>query len=107
MSVMMTVAETGDPVRVQYIGVIVSTFIPIVVGIVTKAVTNAGLKAIVLAFLTGLTAFLTEWAKAGDDFKTSTALLTWAVGWAIAVATHYGFWKPTGITAKAQSIGNR
>lgn len=103
---MFLVADNGEAVQVQYLGVVISVFLPIVVALITKVTTSGGLKAILLAFLTGLSGFLTEWGYSGDDFNWKTALVTWGTGWAIAVATHYGLWKPTQITAAAQSKGN-
>ena len=107
MSMMLAVAETGDPIRVQYISLLVGVGLPLLVGLVTKASTSPGLKAILLAALAALSGFLNEWAASEDDFMWSTALVTALATFLVAVGSHFGLLKPTGLTAKAQGVGNR
>jgi hypothetical protein len=40
-----------------------------------------------------------------DHFDWKTYALNVTVGFAVAVASHYGLWKPTGISGVAGSIG--
>lgn len=84
----------------------IGTVLPILVGLVTKEVTSAGTKAVLLAALSALTAFLTQWLdavnSANADWDWGTALLTCLATWITAVAIHFGFWKPTGGTDAAQ-----
>lgn len=104
---LLAVAESGDPVRLQWISLIVGTVLPVAVGVVTKSTTSAGLKAILLAAFSCASGFLSEWGEAGDGFMWSTALFTWGATFVTAVAMHFGVWKPTGVAAKAQEVGNR
>lgn len=107
MDVVLAVAETGDPVRVQLWSLLVGVVLPLLVGVVTKEVTSAGLKAILLAAFAAVSGFVSEMLAAGDDFHLSTALITWAGTFLVAVGSHFGFWKPTGVTASAQKVGVR
>lgn len=107
MDLMLAVAETGDPVRVQLWSLLVGTVLPIAVGIVTKSSTSAGLKAILLALFAAVSGFLTELIQSGDSFSWETALITWLATFMVSVALHFGVWKPTGVAAGAQGVGNR
>jgi len=98
---------TDEVVNFQpnWIGLLIGVFLPIAVGLVTKVVTNASAKAALLLFFTFLNGFLAEYVDAqasGASYHLSTALYTWAGGFVIAVATHFGFWKPVGASAWAQ-----
>lgn len=90
----------------QLIGLLVSTVLPLLVGLVTKVTTDSGTKAILLAALAMVTQLLTELGDAlqhGTTYNLGTALVLGLAGFLIAVGIHYGFWKPTGVTAKAQA----
>ena len=86
-------------------GVLIGVVLPIAVGLVTKAVTNPSAKATLLMLLTAINGFLTEFIAAqasGTNYDVSTALYTWVGSFVVAVAVHFGFWKPAGTTAWAQ-----
>lgn len=86
-------------------GLVVGIILPILVGLVTKTVTNAGAKAALLMFLTAVNGLLSEYIRVlaqGGSYDWSTALYTWGGSFAIAVAVHFGFYKPVGTTAWAQ-----
>lgn len=87
---------------VQVASLLVGVFIPILVGLVTKRVTAASTKALLLAGLSAVSGFFTEYINSAN-FHWQQALLTTIVTFVIAVATHYGLWVPTGVTAKAQA----
>ena len=81
--------------------------IPALVGLVTKEVTSSGAKAVLLALLTGVSGFLSEWLVAlnsNRNFDWQTGAFTWLVTFVVAVASHYGLLKPTGVSAKAQAF---
>lgn len=80
----------------------IGTVLPIIVGLVTTRVTNAGAKAVLLALLAAVAGFGTEYVGDPAHFIWTTALLNWLNTFMIAVATHYGLWKPTGVASKAQ-----
>jgi hypothetical protein len=107
MSMMLAVAETGDPVRVQLWSLLVGVVLPIAVALATKVTTSASTKAVALALLSAISGFLTEMLDSGDSFQWSTALITWAATFIVAVAVHFGLWKPTGVSGGAQKVGVR
>ncbi|KPC96253.1 hypothetical protein ADL27_04640, partial [Streptomyces sp. NRRL F-6602] len=61
--------------------------------------------------LLGLTAangFLVELAGPhGDDYSVGSALILWAVSFGTGVLAHFGLWKPTGVSTKAQEVGSK
>lgn len=92
----------------QFLGLLVAVVLPLLVGLVTTQQMGSGVKAVLLAFLAALTGFLTELLEAvnsGEVFSLQAALMTWLAAFLVAVGTHYGLWKPTGVTAKAQATG--
>jgi hypothetical protein len=77
---------------------LVNTVLPILVGLVTTRMTGSRAQAVLLALLTAITGFVSEWLEAGlDAFDLKSALFTWITGFVVAVATHYGLWRPTGV----------
>ena len=96
---------TLDPLLV--IQMLVSTVLPLLVGLVTKTVTRSGVKAILLAGLALITSLLTELGQAlsnGVPYDLGQGLLLAIPTFLIAVGLHYGLWKPTGASAKAQAL---
>lgn len=87
---------------------VLTIVLPILVGLVTTRVTSSGKKAMLLAGLTLVTSVVAGFADAvskGVVFDLGNALLLAIPAFAISVSAHYGLWKPTGIAAKAQSVG--
>jgi hypothetical protein len=80
--------------------IIVPVVLPLLVGLVTTRETNAGRKAVLLAVL----AAVASW-QSGRSFDLWAALLLVVPTFVIAVATHYGIWKPTGASALVQAVG--
>lgn len=91
-----------DLSRAEVIGLLVTVVLPILVGLVTTRVTSAGVKATLLLALTAATGFLVELGNAGPDYNVANGVFYAVVGFVIAVAMHFGFLKPTGISGKAQ-----
>ncbi len=90
------------------IGVLISTVLPLLVGLVTKRVTHAGKKAILLAVLSAANGLLTELAAsiaAGTAYDIGVGGLTALTGFLVAVGLHYGIYKPTGLSETLQDIG--
>lgn len=83
----------------------ISALAPIVVGLITKSSTPSGIKAAALAGIAiaiGVgNGFLNT--PAGTVWEWKTAVIGAGVAWVLAVATHYGLYKPTGVTAKIQA----
>lgn len=90
----------------QVLSLLVGIILPILVGIVTKTTTHAGAKAVLLALLSAVSGLLSEYMAGGDGFNWATAAITWLGTFLVAVATHFGFWKPTGISGAVQNIGS-
>ena len=91
------------------VGLIVSTILPLLVGLVTKTVTNGSVKAVLLAALSAVTGFGTELAAAinsGATYNAGTGLVLALIAFLVAVGLHYGLWKPTGASAAAQNVGS-
>jgi hypothetical protein len=89
------------------LGLLVSTVLPIIVGLVTTRVTHSGVKAVLLAVLAAVTGLLTELlaaVNAGTAYDLGTGLVLALTAFLIAVAMHYGLWKPTTVSAKAQDM---
>lgn len=89
------------------IGLIVSTVLPILVGLVTTRVTDGGIKAVLLALLAALTGLGTEGLAAiqsGTTWDLGTALVLALTAFLVGVAMHYGLWKPVHVTEKVQNV---
>lgn len=85
-----------------------STLLPLLVGLVTTRETNPGRKAVYLAALSVVISLVTEIAsalQAGVVYNLGTALVAAVVTFTIAVGTHYGLWKHTGLPGKLQDVG--
>ena len=92
----------------QWLNLLVAFVLPILVGLVTTKVTSPGTKALLLATLSlvaGLGAELLAAVNAGVTYDLSQGLFSGAATFLVAVASHYGLWKPTGASSAAQSVG--
>lgn len=93
----------------QLLNLLLSVGFPVLVGLVTKTVTSSSWKAVLLATVSlasGFVSALLAAVLAGVPFDLVSALLTGLAAWLIAIATHFGFWRPTGVTAAVQAIGS-
>ncbi|QWS69692.1 membrane protein [Microbacterium phage WilliamStrong] len=100
----MDIEFTLDPALI--IGLLVSTVLPLLVGLVTTRVTHGGVKAVLLAGLALVTSLLTELGVAianGVQYDLGRGLLLAIPTFLIAVGMHYGLWKPVGAATAAQS----
>jgi uncharacterized membrane protein YjjB (DUF3815 family) len=89
--------------QAYWLGLLVSVVLPVLVGLVTTRVTNAGVKAVLLLALSTATGFVTEYAGPHDaGYSVGTAAVLALVSFATGVLSHFGFWKPVGVSAKAQ-----
>lgn len=85
--------------------ILVQVVLPLVVAVATKANASAGVKAVTLLALTSVTQFVSSWIDNFDKFDWKFYALNVLVGFVIAVATHYGLWKPTGSADAASRLG--
>lgn len=94
---------------VAFLTLLVTVLLPVLVGLVTKAATSGGVKAVLLAVLSAVTGVASALIQA-NDADVSVDLYPLALAavsvFVIAVATHYGLWKPTLVSAKVQAIGS-
>lgn len=88
--------------RAYWLGLLVSVILPVLVGLVTTRVTSAGIKAVLLLALSVLNGLLVEVANPGPGFDFGTAAILALVAFATGVLAHFGLWKPTGLSGKAQ-----
>lgn len=101
-------AFSVDPALV--VQMVLAVFLPILVGLVTTTVTSGGRKAWLLAALTLATSVLTELGRvldSGGTFDLGLVILAAIPAFAISVATHYGLWKPTGVSVAVQQVGKK
>lgn len=97
---------TADLDKAYWIGLLISVVLPVLVGLVTKRVTHAGVKAVLLLALSTLNGFLVEFAHPGPGYDFGTAVVLTLVAFGTGVLAHFGLWKPTGVSTKAQeSLG--
>jgi len=91
----------------QMVTLLVTVIAPLIVGLLTKASWSANLKAILLLGISAAIGVAQGFlaAPAGTTWAWQVAVVNGVIAWVIAVATHYGLWKPTGITAKVVAIG--
>lgn len=85
-----------------WLGLAISVALPVLVGLVTTRVTHAGTKAVLLLALTALNGFLIELQAGGAGYDLGSAVVLTLVSFGTAVLSHFGLWKPTGVSGKAQ-----
>ncbi|MBB4985046.1 hypothetical protein [Streptomyces nymphaeiformis] len=93
---------TVDLDRAYWLGLLISVVLPVLVGLVTTRVTHAGVKAVLLLALSTLNGFLVELAAPGPGWHAGTAAVLALVSFATGILAHFGLWKPTGVSGKAQ-----
>jgi predicted Na+-dependent transporter len=91
-----------DISKAQIIGLLVTLVLPVAVGLVATRVTSAAAKAVLLLLLTAANGFLVELGSAGSGYNVANGVFYAVTGFVTAVAVHFGFLKPTGISGKAQ-----
>jgi hypothetical protein len=88
--------------KAYWLGLLVSVVLPVLVGLVTTRVTGAGFKAVLLLALSVVNGFVVEYAAGGAGYDAGTAAVLAAVAFGTGVLAHFGLWKPTGVSGKAQ-----
>lgn len=90
---------------VAFLTLCVTVLLPVLVGLVTKQSTSSGIKAVLLAILSAITGVASALIQA-NNADVSVDLYPLAISavsvFVIAVAAHYGLWKPTSVSEKAQ-----
>lgn len=86
-----------------WLGLLTSVVLPVLVGLVTTRVTSAGLKAVLLLALSTASGFVVEYAGPHDaGYSVGTAAVLALVSFGTGVLSHFGFWKPVGVSGRAQ-----
>lgn len=91
---------------VAFLTLLVTVLLPVMVGLVTKVSTSSSVKALLLAVLsavTGVASALIQANEAGRSVDLYPLVLSAVSVFVVAVATHYGLWKPTEVSAAAQN----
>ena len=92
---------------VRFLTLCVTVLLPVLVGLVTKVSTSSAAKAIWLAVLSAVTGVAAALIQA-NDMGVSVDLYPLALSavsvFVVAVATHYGLWKPTEVSAAVQNV---
>ena len=98
-----------DVPLVPALQLVLGVVLPVLVGLVTTRATSAGRKAVLLAALSVVTSLLTELIgalQAGTVYNLGLALVFGLGTFIVAVSTHYGLLKPTGVSDKAADVVN-
>lgn len=90
-----------------WLGLVVSVALPVLVGLVTTRVTHNGVKAVLLLLLSTLNGLLVELIERGgaEGYDFGSAVILAGVSFAIGVLTHFGLYKPAGISARVAEVG--
>ena len=90
------------------ISLLVGTVLPLIVGYVTKASMNKGLKSSILAALSGASAVLSQWAVSLEHqlpFAWQASVVSALITFAVAEGTYLKIWKASGISDLVQAKG--
>lgn len=82
----------------------VATVLPALVALVTSKFASSALKGVLLAALSAVAGVLTTVQANGGQFDWKVALTGFVMTFVTAVAVHYGFLKPVGVTGSDGAI---
>lgn len=88
----------------EALSLIAGVLIPLLVGVITKMRASEGLKAIVNAGLSAVAGALTAVLASTGAVRWQSVVISILSTWIVSVASHYGFWKPTGASQAVQSV---
>jgi hypothetical protein len=91
----------------QLISLVVGTLLPILVALITDRAASGAAKAITLLALSAVASFLTAWLVAlngGLPFDFAQAAFGVLTTFIVAVAVHFGLWKPIGASGSASPV---
>jgi hypothetical protein len=87
------------------LSLLITIVLPLLVGVVTTRVTSANIKAVLLLALVAIKTFI-EALIAADQAGIALAfvpfLMNLVLNFIIAVAIHFGLWKPSGLSTTIQ-----
>jgi hypothetical protein len=76
--------------------------IPLLVGLLTKLNASSAVKAVLNFGLSALAGGLATVSE--TDFQWKPFLVNFALTWVVSIATYYGLWSPSGVSAKVNDI---
>lgn len=85
-----------------------STILPVMVGLVTTKATRPGTRAVLLALLAMVSSLLVQVINAletGTPYNLGGGLVLGLISFVLAVGTHYGLLRPTGVSDAVISAG--
>ncbi|MFF3511521.1 hypothetical protein [Streptomyces sp. NPDC002573] len=86
-----------------WLGLCVTFVLPLLVGVVTTHVTAPGIQAVILLALDAANGVLVEYlAPHPAGYSVTSAIVFALVGFVMSVASHFGLWKPTGLSYQVQ-----
>lgn len=91
----------------QWLNAGINVLLPILVAVLTSRVADGAVKAFVLLLLSAVSGYLVSWLSALDNglaFDFSQASFTAVLGFVVAVAAHFGVWKPGGVTGSGGAV---
>lgn len=94
----------------QVIGLLIGVVLPVLVGLVTTKTQNSSVKAVLLAALSFASNLLSEFLaslNSGTVYDLGAALVAGLGTFVVAVALHYGLWRPTGVSDSVQAVGSK
>lgn len=83
------------------LALLTGVIVPILVGLLTKLDASPALKSILNLGLTGLGTALATASEV--DWNWRIFLVNFGVGWAVSIASYYGFYRPTTISTRVQT----
>lgn len=83
-----------------WLNLVAAVALPMLVALVTKRLASSGWKAMILLFLTAVSATLTDVIAHNGHFELVRTLGTMVLSFVISVAAHYGLLEPLQITGK-------
>ena len=92
-------------VDVQWATLLIAVLLPVLVAVVKAKGASSAWGAWILAALSAVTAVLTVLlANADQGFPVKDAVILFVEVFVVAVASHFGFWKPVGATGSAGKV---
>lgn len=95
-----------DGLQGYWLQFLIGTGLPILVAFITKQAASSRFKAIILAALAAISSTATVIASATGAIDWKVVLSSFAITFITAVAAHYGFFKPTGVTGTDGMVAN-
>jgi small basic protein len=84
----------------------VAFFLPLVIGLVSKATLPEQAKAVIMLVVTAVAALAAQVAEAGGILEPET-FKAWLLALVVTIASYYGVWKPLCVGNIALAVGLR